>query len=116
MLRVKADGIQSFEPVAQFNAATNSFEAVPIDPGAASDQLFLVAYGTGMRYRSALSAVTATIGGTNADVSFAGAQGSFTGLDQLNIAIPCSLAGRANVDVVVRVAGKSANTVTINVK
>lgn len=116
VLRVKADGTQSFEPVAQFNATTNSSEAVPIDLGAATDQLFLIAYGTGLRNRSALAAVTATIGGANADVSFAGAQGSFTGLDQLNLAIPRSLAGRGNVDVVVGVDGKNANTVTINVR
>ena len=60
--------------------------------------------------------MTATIGGTNADILFAGAQGNFTGLDQLNLAIPRSLAGRGNVDVVVRVDGTNANAVTINVK
>jgi uncharacterized protein (TIGR03437 family) len=80
------------------------------------DQVFLIGYGTGIRYRSSLSAVTATIGGTNADVSFAGAQPAFVGLDQLNLAVPRSLAGRGAVDVVVRVDGKTANTVTINIK
>jgi uncharacterized protein (TIGR03437 family) len=119
VLRLKADGTQSYETVAQFNTSTNRYEPLPIDLGASSgtgDQLFLIAFGTGLRNRSALSAVTATIGGTNTDVSFAGAQGSFTGLDQLNVAIPRSLAGRGNVDVAVRVDGKTANTVTINVK
>jgi uncharacterized protein (TIGR03437 family) len=80
------------------------------------DQVFLIGYGTGIRYRSSLSAVTATIGGANADVSFAGAQPAFVGLDQLNLAVPRSLAGRGAVDVVVRVDGKTANTVTINIK
>lgn len=115
-LRVKADGTQSFEPIATFNTSTNRYEPLPIDLGAASEQLFLIAFGTGLRNRSALAAVTATIGDTTADVTFAGAQGSFTGLDQLNLAIPRSLAGRGNVEVEVRVDGKSANTVAINVK
>jgi cytochrome c peroxidase len=116
VLRIKADGTQSYEAVAQFNAATNRYEAVPIDLGASTDQVFLIGYGTGIRYRSSLSAVTATIGGANADVSFAGAQPAFVGLDQLNLAVPRSLAGRGAVDVVVRVDGKTANTVTINIK
>jgi uncharacterized protein (TIGR03437 family) len=35
------------------------------------------------------------LGGSNADVSFAGAPESFTGLDQINIAIPRSWPGAA---------------------
>jgi uncharacterized protein (TIGR03437 family) len=118
-LRVKADGTQSYEPVTTFNASTNRYEPLPIDLGptsGAGDQLFLIVFGTGLRNRSAVAAVTATIGGANADVSYAGAQGSFTGLDQLNLAIPRVLAGRGNVDIAVLVDGKTANIVTINVK
>ena len=116
VLRVKADNSQSFEPVAQFNNATSRFEAVPIDLGAATDQVFLVGFGTGIRNRSSLANVTATIGGGAADVSFAGAQGSLTGVDQINLRIPRTLAGRGNADVVLRVDGKTANTVTVNIK
>lgn len=115
-LRVKADGTQSFEPVAQYNTTTSSYEAVPLDFGTATDQLFLVSFGTGLRYRSALSAVTATVGGTSASVSFAGAQGSLTGVDQVNLALARTLAGRGNVNVVVTADAKTANTVTINFK
>ena len=116
LLRVKADGTQLYEPVAQFDQTANRFVAVPIDLGAASDQLFLVGFGTGFRYRSALTAVSCTIGGTNAEVFYAGEQGGLVGLDQANIKIPRNLAGRGTVDVVLRVDGKAANTVTINVK
>ncbi len=116
VLRVKADGAQSYEPIAQFNPTTYRFDLLPIDPGAETDQLFLVAFGTGFRNRSALSAVIATIGGTNAEVLFAGAQGSLVGVDQTNIRIPRSLAGRGTVELLFRVDGKNANTVTINVK
>jgi hypothetical protein len=55
------DGTQSFEPVIQFDPIQNAFVAVPIDLGAATDQVFLIAYGTGFRNRTAPSAVRATI-------------------------------------------------------
>ena len=115
-LRVKADGTQAAEPVLQLNQTANKYEALPIGIGAASDQLFLLVFGTGFRNRSSLAGVTATIGGATAEVSFAGAQGSFVGLDQANIRIPSSLAGRGDVNVVLTVDGKTANTVVINVK
>ena len=115
-LRVKADGTQVTEPLLQLNQATNKYEAVPLNIGDASDQLFLLAFGSGFRNRTSLANVTATIGGTAADVLFAGAQGSFVGLDQANIRIPRSLAGRGEIAVVLTVDGKSANPVAINVK
>ncbi len=119
VLRVKADGAQSYEPVAQFDATTNRFVAVPIDFGAASeagDQLFLVAFGTGLRGRTALANVSATIGGTNAEVLYAGAQGSLVGVDQANLPLARTLAGRGNVEVTLLVDGKPSNAVTINLK
>jgi cytochrome c peroxidase len=116
VLRVKADGSQIYEPVAQFNSTTYRFDPLPIDLGAETDQLFLVAFGTGFRNRSTLSAVTATIGGATAEVSFAGAQGSLVGVDQANIRIPRSLAGRGIVELVLNVDGKTANYVTLSVR
>src|SRR4030095_778036 len=114
VLRVKADGAQSFEPVATFDSARNQFVSVPIDLGpelgTASDQLFLLLFGTGVRFRSTQSAVTCTIGGANAEVLYAGAQGGFVGLDQLNVRLPRSLKGRGEVDIVLLVDGKAANT------
>jgi uncharacterized protein (TIGR03437 family) len=44
---------------------------------------------------------------------FSGAQGTFAGLDQINIAIPPSLAGAGNVVIRVEAAGQSSNTVQI---
>lgn len=116
LLRIKADGTQSYESVASLNSSTNKFEAASIDFGATTDQLFLIAFGTGFRYRSALSAVTCTIGGTAATVSYAGDQGTLVGLDQLNVSLPRSLAGRGSADLVLSVDGKSANTVTLSFK
>lgn len=115
-LRVRADGSQSYEPVSTFDAAQSRFVSVPIDLGPETDQVFLILNGTGIRNRSALSAVTATIGGTAARVDYAGPQGIFVGLDQINVLIPRSLAGRGEVDVVLTVNGKPANPVKINIK
>ncbi|HKQ78493.1 MAG TPA: hypothetical protein VJ810_32635 [Blastocatellia bacterium] len=119
-LRVKADGSQSFEPVAVFDQSQNKFVALPIDLGpdlgSASDQVFLILFGTGFRNRRSLSTVVARIGGENAEVLFAGAQGGFVGLDQMNVRLPRALAGRGKVEIVMTVDGKPANTIEISVK
>jgi uncharacterized protein (TIGR03437 family) len=114
--RVRSDGTQVYEPVAQFDASQNRFVHIPIDLGQASEQVFLILHGTGFRHRSSLSAVNATIGGSNADVLYAGLVDGFIGLDQSNIRIPRSLAGRGVVDVLLTVDGKPANTVTVQIK
>jgi uncharacterized protein (TIGR03437 family) len=114
-IRARADGSQSLVNIAASNSAGQQ-APLPIDLGPASDQLFLVLFGTGVRGRTAQSAVTVTIGGDSAEVLFAGAQGDLAGLDQVNLRIPRTLAGRGEVDVVLRVDGKVANTVKINVR
>lgn len=115
-LRVRGDGTQSNEPVAQFDSASGRFVAVPIDLGPATDQVFVVLFGTGIRRVSSQSAATANIGGVNAEVLFAGAQGFFAGVDQVNARIPRSLIGRGEVEVVLMVDRKEANRVRISVK
>jgi uncharacterized protein (TIGR03437 family) len=94
VLRVKADNSQAFEPVAQFDQAQNKYVPVPIDLGPATDRVFLVLYGTGIRGRSALGAVSVKAGDATAPVSFAGAAAGFTGLDQINAELPKTLAGK----------------------
>ena len=107
---------QTFEPVARLDTATNRFVTVPLDLGAATDQLFVILFGTGWRQRSSLAAVSLQVGGTDAEVSFAAAQGSLVGLDQANLRVPRSLIGRGLVDLVLTADGRTANTVQIRVK
>jgi|GEM_PF-6598484 len=114
-LRVRADGSQQFEPVARFDVAQNKFIAAPIDLGDSSDQVFLILFGTGLRFRSALTAVTAQVGGESAEVLYAGAQGAFAGLDQVNVRLPRSLVGRGEVEVTLTVDGLSANAVRVSI-
>ena len=114
-LRVAPDGRQSLVDVYRCATALGSCAPLPIDLGGATDQVILELFGTGIRGRSALTAVTARIGGQAAEVQYAGPQGGFAGLDQVNIRVPRGLAGRGAVDVILIVDGKTANTVTVNI-
>jgi uncharacterized protein (TIGR03437 family) len=78
--------------------------------------VFLELFGTGIRGRSALTNVTATIGGESVNVLFAGAQGQFPGLDQVNLSLPQDLHTRGETDIVLTVDGVTANKVRINLK
>ncbi len=58
--------------------------------------------------------VLAAIGGSEVPVLFAGPQGEFAGLDQVDVGpLPRSLAGRGEVNVVVTAAETASNAVTI---
>lgn len=116
LLRVKADGTQSYERVVRFDPAQNKIVAVPIDLGPETDQVFLILYGTGIRSRSALSAVLARLGGIDAQVVYAGPQGEFVGLDQVSVRLPRSLIGRGEVEVTLIVDGLAVNPVKVNFK
>jgi uncharacterized protein (TIGR03437 family) len=99
-----------------WDASQSRFSARPIDLGPEGDQVYLVIYGTGLRFCSSLQAAKAKIGGVEAEVKFVGAQNDFAGLDQVNILLPRSLAGRGDVDLVLTVDGQPANVVRVNIK
>jgi uncharacterized protein (TIGR03437 family) len=100
VIRVRADGTQSIEPI----AAGISF-------GAASDQIFLAIYGSGIR---GASTVAATLRGQDVPVLYAGPQG-IAGLDQVNIGpLPRSFAGRGRVTILLTADGLTANAVQAN--
>jgi uncharacterized protein (TIGR03437 family) len=116
LFRVKADGTQTTEVISRFDGTR--FVPVPIDLGPATDVVFLIGFGSGIRNHSPLgTSVTARIGTTDVPVPFAGAQGGFAGLDQLNIGqLPRTLIGAGNVNLVVTVDGLPTNTVQLNFK
>jgi uncharacterized protein (TIGR03437 family) len=116
VLRVKADGSQIFESAAKFDPAQGRFVPAPIDLGPGADQVFLVFYGSGLRFRSSLSAVSCSIGGASSEALYAGVAPGFVGLDQVNVRLPRSLAGRGEVDVALIVEGKAANIVRISIR
>jgi len=100
VVRVHPDGSQSLEDIRG-----------PIDFGDASERLFVVLYGTGFRK---LARGSLRVGGTDLAIAYAGAQGAFAGLDQLNAELPRSLAGRGEAAVAFSADGKPANAVTLS--
>src|SRR5262249_18389639 len=106
-------GLQAINLI--FQCANNACTSVPINLGV-DTPTSLVLYGTGIRNRSALSGVTATIKGVNAPVFFAGAQGVFVGLDQVNLSLPLNLRGSGESDLILTVDGQTANTVRVNIQ
>lgn len=116
VLRIKSDGSQIYERAIRFDFGVNGYVTLPIDLGDPNDQVFLLLFGTGFRYRQSLSGVSVTIGGVPVEVLYAGAQGGLFGLDQLNLRLTRALAGRGEMDVELKVDGRAANTVRVSVK
>ena len=112
--RVRNGTTIGFEPVWAGSGATAT--SVPIEWKDVNDILYLVLYGTGIRNRSQLLNVTAVVGGVNSQVVFAGPQGNFAGTDQVNILLNRGLAGSGNVNVIVGVETRTANTIQVNFK
>ena len=105
---------QTDVPVPVFHCDAGGCASDPIDLDTASN-VFLELFGTGIRGRTSLANVGATIGGTSVTVVFADAQGQFPGLDQVNLALPLTLQGKGETDVVLTVDGQTANKVRVNI-
>jgi uncharacterized protein (TIGR03437 family) len=114
VMRVRSDGSANFYPLTLFDPSSRTFIAAPIEPARdASEQVFLLLFGTGVRGGEAKSAI---IGGIPVEISYAGAQGSFAGLDQINIPLKRETIGQGELDVVLIVDGKKTNAVRVHVK
>ena len=114
--RVAQSGAETWYNVFGCGPAAGSCVPTPLDLGSATDLTYLHLYGTGIRGRSALSAVGVKIGGVDATVSAAGALAGVPGLDEVQVLIPRSLAGHGEAAVDLTVDGKRANTVTVSLQ
>ncbi|HET8550520.1 MAG TPA: hypothetical protein VFL57_21060 [Bryobacteraceae bacterium] len=108
---IDAAGTQQPIPVFACNATC---EPVPMDVSTRTVVLSL--YGTGIRLHPGLDTIQVSIGGLRGSVLYAGPQGQYVGLDQVNVIVPRELAGRGVVNVDLSVAGVAANRVTIAVQ
>ncbi|HWB84292.1 MAG TPA: Ig-like domain repeat protein [Bryobacteraceae bacterium] len=91
--------------------STGTLVPNPITVSKPGDQVYLTLYGTGLRHAGTL---TATIHGVSVPVSYFGAQGTYDGLDQINIGpLPATLAGAGVVNLVVSADGQAANAVSV---
>ena len=90
---------------------------VPMDVGNDGELLFLTLYGTGVRGRRSLSEVRALVNGVPVPVTYAGPQGYFPGLDQINVGpIPKGLRGAGIAQLQLIVRDKAANPVTLQIR
>ncbi len=123
-----ADGSQTFMPVAQYSntpawngVAFSNWVATPINLGSSSDIAVLELFGTGIRNASSYIGLNGfktindvvTVGhgwtllyaGAQGGREGAGENGSFYGLDQVNVVLPRSLAGSGTISFSVNTAG-----------
>ena len=107
------DGTQTSSNVLR-TGPTGAHELIPIDLGPPEQQVYLILYGTGIRHHT--GTVMARIGTETVAAAYAGAQGTFAGQDQINIALPKSLKGAGIVDVVLIVDGQTTNAVKIHIQ
>ena len=113
-VRVSSAGSQTVEPVFTQNSA-GLISPSPVNMGSSTDTVYLILYGTGFDTAGTAN-VTATVNGVNAPVLYAGPGGGSPGLDQLNIQLPASLAGKGNVNLQMTAAGVAANPVQITIQ
>ncbi|PYT30474.1 MAG: hypothetical protein DMG58_14420 [Acidobacteria bacterium] len=86
---------------------------MPIDLGV-DGSVYVSLYGTGIRNHN--SEVACSINRISVPVLYAGAQGEYEGLDQVNIGPLAHLSGSGEVDLVLTVDGQSSNPVRVNFK
>ncbi len=100
---------------------SGSCTAQPLSLGGPGDAVVVELFGTGIRHVSSVSAITATVNGQTLPVVYAGPQGEYPGLDQVNIVIPRSLAGSGEVSLVLNIedsvnsVSAASNTVTLHI-
>ena len=113
MQRVKADNSQVIEAIFQYDSVSQKNVAKAIDMSSATDKVYLIIFGTNIRNRTSLSGVVCDLGGIAATVEYAGKQDTYAGLDQLNILVPNTVAGKGEVNLNLRVDAIAANVVTV---
>lgn len=110
-VRIERDGSQTNVPVARCSGPLLCIaERIEVSD---DRPVYLSLYGTGIRGGRAVRAV---IEGIDLPVAYAGPQGQFAGLDQVNVRLPASLRGKGDVDLMLTVEGAAANTVRIGIR
>lgn len=119
LIRVRSDGSQVLESPFEFGAG-NTLQPRPIDLGPEGDRVFLILFLSGIRLAADPNgdgnlneSIGVVIAGGVEPVAFAGEQGSFSGLDQVNLELPRVLAGRGRINLAVTAGGFASNPVEI---
>jgi uncharacterized protein (TIGR03437 family) len=115
-IRVSSSGQVTTQPAYQVGVLL--YVPNPISLLPTTDMVYLILYGTGIRHHSA-NPVRATINGVSVPVTYAGAQSTLPGLDQINLGpLPQILAGtgKASLSTIVLVDGIPSNTTLIGIQ
>ncbi|QOY91296.1 FG-GAP-like repeat-containing protein [Paludibaculum fermentans] len=115
LVRVDPDGTQTPMEFAVTNPDTGAQDPVAIDLGPDGTQVFLVLYGTGLRFVSAPEAGSVSVGGEASAPAIAANPG-YPGLDEMRFLLPRTLIGRGDVDIAVTLDGATSNTVKVRVQ
>lgn len=102
-------GPQTIFPIFHCDPPFQNCTALPVALGV-DTPVFLALFGTGIRGGKDVSV---TVGGHSVPVLYAGAQGTFPGLDQVNIPIPLTLRNAGAATIMVTVDGQVSNTVQV---
>ena len=112
--RVSATGTVTTEPAFGLNAQ-GSYSATPINMGSASDKVYLTIYATGL-LNAGVANVSVLVNGVSTGTPLYAGYGGYSGVDQINVQLPASLAGSGTVAVQVTASGIAANTVQIAIQ
>ena len=108
------NGSQTVENV--YQVSNGAILPSPLDLSRCTETV-LSLFGTGMDAASASNVQVSVAGGASPlTVLFAGPQGTFIGLDQINVVLPPSLAGHGNVSLAVTIDGQTANFVNVTIR
>jgi uncharacterized protein (TIGR03437 family) len=113
-VRVSASSSQTVESVYSI-ASNGAIVASPINMGSSTDTVYLILFGTGIAAAGTAN-TQVTVNGVNASVAYAGPQGGAVGLDQVNLVLPASLAGKGWVNVQLTAGGVAANPVQVAIQ
>jgi len=107
------DGAEAITAHADGTQSVRSIGTGPLDLGAPSDVVVLQFYASGVRDAAD---VHVRVGGEEVGVLYAGAAEHFSGLDQVSVQVPRSLAGRGEVDVLLTADGQTGSPVRLRIQ
>ena len=108
-------GNSATEPSVLAGLSGSQWSPVAVTFGDAAELIYLSLYGTGLRYRSSVENVTATIGGLPVPVLYANTGTAGPGIDQVNLGpLPAAaFRGKGDVTLSLSVDGKPTNSLKV---
>jgi uncharacterized protein (TIGR03437 family) len=98
-----SDGAVTYSNTTTLNGTTLANAPIPLS---SAFDTYLVLYGTGFDHAGSL---TVTINGESLTPTYFGPQGTFEGLDQINVLLPTSLGGSGVANISITVDGRVSN-------